>query len=96
MRIDHVAPRSEKKALRSERVGGIVVTVERADGTLLHFDGDEESQKRLDRYSRRMRANGRTEGPWTMADNSEEVVTVDEMEKALDLAMAKQGDLWFL
>jgi len=96
MKIAHTAPRSVKKALREQRLNNIVVTVERADGTLLQFDGDEESQKRLDRYSRRMRANGVAGGPWTMADNIPREVTVEEMEQALDLALQAQGDLWFL
>jgi hypothetical protein len=95
MRIDYQATREEKKALRTKRVDRIVVTVMRGETALL-FDGDEESQKRLDRYARRMRANETPAIPWVMADNTEIVVTADEMEEALDLAMRRMGELWFL
>lgn len=96
MKIAHTAPRSVKKALREQRLNSIVVTVERADGTLLQFDGDEESQKRLDRFSRSMNATCRETIPWVLADNTMADVTADELEQALDLAMRKQGELWFL
>lgn len=88
--------REIKKKVRGRKVNAIVVTVERTDGTVLTFDGDEESQKRLDRFSRRMRANGQGSLPWMLADNTVAEVTVDEMEEALDKAMQRQGELWFL
>lgn len=95
MRIDYQAPREAKKQIRNEKVSKIVVTVMRGETALL-FDGDEESQKRLDRYARRMRANNRATIPWVMADNSTVDVTAEELEQALDLAMEKQGEVWFL
>lgn len=88
--------KTAKKALRTKRLAAITVTVTRDDGTELVFDGDEESQKRLDRYSRRLAANGYPGGPWTLADNSRVEVTVAEMEQALDLAMEEQGRIWNL
>jgi hypothetical protein len=95
MRIDYVASREKKKQVRGEKVDSLVVTVMRGEIALL-FDGDEESQMRLDRFSRRAKANGLLSIPWTMADNTEREVTPEEMEQALDLAMEKQGVLWSL
>lgn len=95
MRIDYVASREKKKQVRGEKVDSLVVTVMRGEIALL-FDGDEISQVRLDRFSRRAKANGLLSIPWTMADNTEMEVTPEEMEQALDLAMEKQGVLWSL
>lgn len=88
--------REAKKDQRARRLSRITVTVVRDDGTELVFDGDEESQKRLDRYSRRLAANGYPGGPWTLANNESVEVTVEEMEQALDLAMEEQGRIWAL
>ncbi len=95
MIVNYQGSRDEKKALRAEKVNSIVVTVMRGE-TVLLFDGDEESQKRLDRFARAMRANGETEIPWVMADNEVVMVTADELEEALYAAMRRQGELWFL
>lgn len=95
MIVNHTGLREEKKTIRANRVAKIVVTVMRGEIALL-FDGDEESQMRLDRFSRRAKANGLLSIPWTMADNTEREVTPEEMEQALDLAMEKQGVLWSL
>jgi hypothetical protein len=96
MRVDHKASDAQKKAHRAEAVAKIQVSITRADGTVLTFDGDEESQKRLDRFARRARRKGYAQIPWKMADNSVAQVTPDEMEEALDLAGEKQGELWFV
>ena len=96
MRFDGKTSRTHQKKLRSERVSAIVVTITRADGTTLSFDGDEESQKRLDRFSRRAIESGTQTLPWTMADNSVMEITPDEMTQALDLALQEQGAQWFL
>ena len=96
MQFNGVASRAYRKKVRAERIASIVVVVTRADGTPLAFDGDEESQRRLDRFSRRAKEVGMETLPWTMADNSEMEVTPSEMEQALDLAMQKQGAQWFL
>lgn len=93
MIVNHTGTRGDKKELRTKRVAKIVVTVMRGD-LALPFNGDEISQVRLDRFSRRMRGKNRTTTPWVMADNSVMEVTADEMEQALDLAMEKQGVLW--
>ena len=96
MRVDVRASREQKKAVRATKVNSIVVEVTRADGTVLRFDGDEVSQQRLDLFSRRAQANGYPALPWVMADNTVVHVTPEEMQAALDLALQKQGELWFL
>lgn len=95
MIVNYTGSREEKKTTRANRVARIVVTVMRGE-TALYFDGDEISQVRLDRFSRRMRGKNRQTIPWVMADNSVIEVTADEMEEALDLAMKEQGDVWFI
>lgn len=95
MRIDYQASREEKKRLRAQKVDRIVVIVMRGE-TALPFDGDEESQKRLDRFARRMRTNNTATIPWVLADNQVHEVTAEELEQALDLAMQEMGKLWFL
>lgn len=95
MIVDYKAPREAKKALRNKKVNEIVVTVMRGE-LALPFDGDEESQKRLDRFARRMRANNTETIPWVLADNTTALVTAGELEQALDLAMMKMEELWFL
>lgn len=95
MIINYESPRADKKVLRNKKVNEIVVTVMRGELTL-SFDGDEESQKRLDRFARRMRANNTETIPWVLADNTTALVTAGELEQALDLAMNKMGELWFL
>ena len=96
MQFNGAASREYRKKKRQERLNSIVVEVIRADGTVLSFDGDEESQKRLDRFSRRAIKNGIQTLPWTMADNSVVEVTPEELEQALDLALQAQGAQWFL
>lgn len=95
MKIDVRMPRQKRKQQRTKKVSEIVVTVYRGNTAML-FDGDEESQKRMDRFARRMRANGTATIPWVLADNTQALVTADELEQALDLAMVKMGELWFL
>jgi hypothetical protein len=96
MQFNGQASREYRKKVRAERLNSIVVTITRADGTTLSFDGDEESQKRLDRFSRRATESGTQTLPWTMADNSVMEITPDEMTQALDLALQEQGAQWFL
>jgi len=96
MQFNGQASREYRKKVRAERLNSIVVTVTRVDGTTLSFDGDEESQKRLDRFSRRAIASSTQTLPWTMADNSVMEITPDEMTQALDLALQEQGAQWFL
>lgn len=95
MIINYESPRADKKVLRNKKVNEIVVTVMRGELTL-SFDGDEESQKRLDRFARRMRANNTETIPWILADNTVVEVTADELERALDEALIKQGEMWIL
>lgn len=95
MRVDYRAPREDKRRVRTDKVGRIVVTVMRGD-TALRFDGGEKSQMRLLIRSQRMRATGQQTRRWTMADNVPMEVTLEEMEQALDLAIAQQDALWDL
>lgn len=94
MQFNGVASRAYRKKVRAERLNTLVVEVTRADGTILSFDGDEESQKRLDRFGRRAVANGVETVAWTMSDNTVMDVTPLEMEQALDLALQAQGEQW--
>ena len=96
MRFDGRMSREKRKQLRAEQVVSIVVEVARADGSVLRFDGDEISQQRLDLFGRRAKANGYPVIPWVMADNSVAEVTPEELEQALDLALRRQGAVWFL
>lgn len=96
MRVVYQPTWEDKKALRSEKVAGIIVEVVRADGTVLRFDGDETSQGRLKRFAERARETGRASIPWKLADNTTANVTPEEMLQALDQALAAQGALWFV
>lgn len=95
-RFDGRASRVQRKKLRQERIDSIVVEVVREDGTVLRFDGDEESQKRLDRFGRRAVVNGVETVAWTMSDNTVMDVTPLEMEQALDLALQVHGERWHI
>lgn len=96
MQFNGVASRDYRKKVRAELLDSIVVVVTRADGTTLSFDGDEESQKRLDRFGRRAVANGVETVAWTMSDNTVMDVTPLEMEQALDLALQAHGEQWYI
>lgn len=96
MIINYESPRADKKVLRNKKVNEIVVTVMRYNGVVLSFDGDEYSQQRMALYAQRMRANGWKSLPWILADNTVVKVTADELERALDKALIKQGEMWIL
>lgn len=83
--------REARKAIRSKKVGNIVVTV---DG--MAFDGDEASQQRMALRAQRMRANGQSTVRWVLADNTKADVTVEQLEQALDLALQAQSKLWLI
>lgn len=93
MIVNHTGSREEKKITRANRVAKIVVTVMRGE-TALHFDGDETSQNRLNRFVQALRRTEQPGMPWILADNTVVDVTVEEMEQALDLALQQQHALW--
>ena len=96
MKVAYQASREQKKAVRAKKVDSIIIELTRQDGTKLSFDGNEVSQQRLDLFSRRAQVNGYQAIPWVMADNTVAQVTPEEMIMALDLALQKQGELWFI
>jgi hypothetical protein len=95
MKIKIKATPAERKQRRTNRIAAAVVSVNR-EGTALLFNADEQSQVRLDRISRHMRGQGKTEVRWRMADGTDQIVTVLELEKALAKAIDLQEDLWFI
>ena len=84
--------REQKKALRTEAVSKITVTV---DG--MEFDGDETAQERMSRTVSIATANGMpmtTETTWVLSDNIVAQVTLQQLAKACLLAGQKQTELW--
>jgi hypothetical protein len=77
------------KETRASEVSNIKVTV----GGMV-FDGDEESQARMDRAARVMEKMGRTSMQWKLADNSFIEVTADELVQAIALAGEEQTAIW--
>lgn len=93
MRVDYRASRKEKKDRRNQNLQALVVTVMRGTQPL-HFDGDETSQNRLNRFVQALRRTEQPGMPWILADNTIVDVTLEEMEQALDLALQQQHALW--
>jgi hypothetical protein len=81
-----------KKCVREKRVGEIVVTT----STGKVFDGDETSQTRMTRTILAMSEFGVFTTSWRMADNSDAVVTREELAEALLLSGTAQASLWFV
>lgn len=82
--------RMEAKMTRDSAVRAIKVTT----ATGKTFDGDEVSQERMLRAITVLRMAGLAGTPWTLADNTEAMVTVQELEEALMLACSEQARLW--
>lgn len=74
---------------RHMSVSGIVVEV---DGML--FDGDEASQRRMLSAIRAGEDRGLTETLWRMSDDSEQVITLDQLKVAHSKAIIAQGSMW--
>lgn len=74
---------------RSAAVNSITVDV---DG--LVFDGDEQSQRRMLAAIHVAEEGVITQTIWRMADNSEQVVTLDQLKEAHSKAIIAQGKLW--
>ena len=82
----------QKKALRTEAVSKITVTV---DG--MEFDGDETAQDRMARAITMFQANNLPadyQTDWVLADNTIAKVTVTQLSQALLLAGQAQTALW--
>ena len=86
--------REQKKALRTEAVSKITVTV---DG--MKFDGDETAQDRMARAITMFQANNLPadyQTDWVLADNTIAKVTVTQLSQALLLAGKEQTALWIV
>lgn len=81
--------REEAKRARAAAVATITVIVGDKQ-----FDGDEISQGRMARAIIGLQAAGAPTIKWTLADNSEAVVTTQELIEALVLAGSQQSELW--
>jgi hypothetical protein len=81
-----------KKCVRDKRVEEIVVTT----STGKVFDGDEASQTRMTRTILAMSEFGVFTTSWRMADNSDAVVTREELAEALLLSGTAQASSWFV
>lgn len=82
--------RMEAKIRREQAVLNIVVTTSSGK----QFDGDEQSQNRMTRAVIGMQYANAPSIPWTLADNTEVVVTLEELAEALVLAGTQQTQLW--
>lgn len=82
--------RARAKLLREEAVRNITVQV--SSGKV--FDGDENSQARMDRAITIAQLAGMSQTMWTLADNSTVQVTLAELQEALIRAGIRQSELW--
>lgn len=82
----------EEYLFRTQRAAAVnSITVE-VDG--LVFDGDEQSQRRMLAAIHASEDAGITSTIWRLADNTEAVVTVEQIRQAHSLAIIEQGKLW--
>lgn len=82
----------EEYLFRTQRAAAVnSITVE-VDG--LVFDGHEEAQRRMLSAMHVSEKEGSTSTIWRLADNTETVVTVDQIRQAHSLAIIEQGKLW--
>lgn len=89
--VQHNPSLEELKELRSIRVSGIIVEV---SGKL--FDGDEDSQNRMNRAITALTVAKVPSTMWKLADNTWASVTLEELATALLLSGLKQTELWSL
>lgn len=82
--------RTAAKVKRAAAVSSIVVTT----STGKSFDGHEEAQARMSRAMLGMQAAQILQMPWTLADNTIELVTAAELTEAMILAGTQQSALW--
>lgn len=74
---------------RQELLDAITVTTQ--SGKV--FDGDEVSQTRIARALQIAVYSSQTETNWKLRDNTVELVTIDELQEALALAMTEVGKI---
>ena len=84
-----VLTREEKKDIRQSLVDSIIVEVNGKK-----FDGDETSQNRMSRAILTLKALNAPNVNWTLADNTEESVTVEELVQALAMSGMEQVRVW--
>ena len=82
--------REKQKRFRDISISEIKVTT--STGKI--FDGDETSQTRMARAILGLQAAGLTTIIWTLADNTQAVVTLPELTEAMILAGQEQARLW--
>ncbi len=89
-----LAERDSRQAFKAARAAAVkAITVTTAAGNT--FDGDEESQGRMARAILGLQAAGEgAQIKWVLADNSEAIVGVGELNEALMLAGSEQARLW--
>ncbi len=93
--VEPVKPNSipndyERELFKKERELAVSLITVDVDG--LVFDGDEMSQARMSRAI--ISLDDGEEMNWTLADNSIELVSKENLKQALRLAGAKQSELW--
>jgi hypothetical protein len=84
--------REAAKQARAAAVDAIKVTI----STGKTFDGYEDAQARMTRAVIGLQAAGIPAIPWTLADNTIELVTLAELTEAMILAGTQQSQLWAL
>lgn len=77
---------------RTQRAAAVNSITVKVDG--LVFDGDEQSQRRMLAAIHASEDAGIESTIWRLADNTEAVVTVDQIKKAHALSIVEQGRLW--
>jgi hypothetical protein len=84
-----IRQREAAKEARKKAVAAITVTV---NGKV--FDGNEVAQERMARAAWVNQITGITSVNWTLADNTQAMVTIDELKEALCAAAQRQAELW--
>lgn len=77
------------RVVRANAVNSITVEVDD-----LVFDGDEDSQRRMLAAIHASEDAGITSTIWRLADNTEHVVTLEQLKSAHSKAIIAQGKLW--
>ncbi|MGI2024866.1 DUF4376 domain-containing protein [Shewanella glacialipiscicola] len=77
---------------RTQRAAAVKSITVEVDGLI--FDGHEEAQRRMLSAMHISEEVGLTSTIWRLADNTEVVVTVDQIRQAHALSIIEQGKLW--
>ena len=81
--------KAQIKALKKEEIANIIVRTKNGR----RFKGDEKSQSRMSLALERARRLGLEALEWKLAGGKIEPVTPDELEEALNLAVAKTSEI---